>query len=56
MTVRSRERDTIPPPPSGIWVKDVREQADKLEVFAQRILARVSELRESANRLDEVRR
>jgi hypothetical protein len=49
---RSREKETIPPPPSGVWVNDVRAQADKLEVFAQRILGRVAELRESADRLE----
>lgn len=54
-TERARERDTIPPPPSGIWARDVREQADKLEGFARRILERVGELRESADRLEEVR-
>lgn len=52
----TRSADTIPPPPSGVYTSGVREQADKLEVFAQRILARVSELRESADRLEEVRR
>lgn len=49
---RSRQRDTTPPPPSGVWVNDVRAQADKLEVFARRILERVGELRESADRLE----
>jgi hypothetical protein len=51
----SRRLDTVPPPPSGIYTREVREQADKLEGFAKRILARVTELRESADRLEGVR-
>jgi hypothetical protein len=51
----TRVSDTTPPPPPGAYATEVRSQADKLEVFAQRILARVSELRESANRLEELR-
>jgi hypothetical protein len=38
------------PPPCRSYTADVRAQADKLEEFAQRILARVEELRESADR------
>jgi len=46
----AREHKTLPPPPS--YTNDVREQAAKLEGFAERILARVKELRESADRLE----
>lgn len=52
MGTGARERRTDPPPPPSSYATDVRCQADKLEEFAQRILARVSELRESANRLE----
>lgn len=44
--------DTQRPPSPDHYVSGVREQADKLEGFALRILARVSELRESAERLE----
>ena len=44
--------DTQPPPRPDSYAMGVREQADKLEGFALRILARVSELRESAERLE----
>jgi hypothetical protein len=42
--------DTERPPPPDAYARGVREQADKLERYAQRILARVGELRESAQR------
>ncbi len=45
----TRSHKTLPPPPSA-YVSEVRAQADKLEVYALRILARVEELRESADR------
>ena len=52
MGTDARKRDTVPPPPAGMYAVEVRTQADKLEEFARRILARVSELRESADRLE----
>jgi len=52
MATRGRNVATTPPPPPERHATEVRVQADKLEEFAQRILARVSELRESASRLE----
>lgn len=52
MATEARSRRTDPPPPPSAYATEVRCQADKLEEFAQRILARVDELRESANRLE----
>lgn len=43
---------TEPPPAPDSYVRGVRCQADRLEDFAQRILQRVGELRESADRLE----
>lgn len=48
----TREARTIPPPPPSAYATEVRCQADKLEEFAQRIMSRVEELRESAVRLE----
>lgn len=50
MAQDARSRPTIIPPPRRAYTDGVREQADKLEEFARRILARVEELRESADR------
>lgn len=52
MATETRRTRTKPPPPHDVWVRDVRVQADKLEQFAQRILERVTELRESADRFE----
>lgn len=51
--VESRAARTTPPPPPDSYATEVRGQADKLECFARRIMARVSELRESADRLEK---
>lgn len=51
--MNSRAMQTLPPP--AAYTSDVRAQAAKLEEFAQRIMARVVELRESADRLEERR-
>jgi len=42
--------DTERPPPPESYAREVQAQADKLETYARRILARVGELRESAKR------
>lgn len=55
MATDNRTCKTCPPPPADSYTSDVRQQADALEVFAARILDRVRELRESADRLEVVR-
>lgn len=46
----TREGKTLPPPPPDLYWNGVLREAEKLEAFAERIQARVKELRESANK------
>jgi hypothetical protein len=49
--LEQRSRKTSPPPRTESYVDGIERQADQLEDTAARILARVSELRETATKL-----